>query len=134
MHKGKSTMHGRIMVGSQAVMSHDGEGQGVFVAYYPPDMHLSQLILAYGHQVAAATGSRLFVMDRAVHSQALARAFDEAGFGLLGMLDDNEHQGLESFEATEHILSENRSMADTNFFREKDLKAVDLAVADSTCI
>jgi len=101
MHKGKSTMHGRIMVGSQAVMSHDGEGQGVFVAYYPPDMHLSQLILAYGHQVAAATGSRLFVMDRAVHSQALARAFDEAGFGLLGMLDDNEHQGLESFEATE---------------------------------
>jgi hypothetical protein len=101
MHKGKITMRGRIMAGSQAVISHDGEGQGVFVAYYPPDIHLSQLILAYCHQVAAATGSRLFVIDRAVNSQALARAFDEAGFGLLCMLDDNEHQGLESFEATE---------------------------------
>ena len=33
-------------------------------------------------------------------SVALAEAFDEQGLGLLCMLDDNEHAGLESFEAT----------------------------------
>jgi hypothetical protein len=71
------------------------------VAYYPPDLHLSQLILAYCERVAVATGSELFVMDRAVNSKAMAQAFDEAGLGLLCMLDDNEHHGLESFEATE---------------------------------
>ena len=41
MHKGKITMRGRIMAGSQAVISHDETGQAVFVAYYPPDLHLS---------------------------------------------------------------------------------------------
>ena len=94
-------MRGRIMAGSQAVISHDEKGQAVFVAYYPPDVHLSQVILTYCEQVAAATGSDLFVIDRAVNSKALARDFDEAGLGLLCMLDDNEHQGVESFEATE---------------------------------
>ena len=101
MHKGKITMRGRIMAGSQAVISHDETGQAVFVAYYPPDLHLSQAIVAYCEQVAAATGSDVFVIDRAVNSQALAQAFDQSGLGLLCMLDDNEHHGLESFEATE---------------------------------
>ena len=101
MHKGKITMRGRIMAGSQAVISHDETGQAVFVAYYPPDLHLSQAIVAYCEQVAAATGGDVFVIDRAVNSQALAQAFDELGLGLLCMLDDNEHHGLESFEATE---------------------------------
>ena len=101
MHKGKITMRGRIMAGSQAVISHDESGQAVYVAYYPPDLHLSQMILTYCEQVAEATGSDLFVIDRAVNSKAIAQAFDEAGLGLLCMLDDNEHQGLESFEATE---------------------------------
>jgi hypothetical protein len=100
MHKGKITMRGRIMAGSQAVISHDEMGQAVYVAYYPPDVHLSQLILAYCEQVALATGSDLFVIDRAVNSKAMARAFDEADLGLLCMLNDNEHDGLESFEAT----------------------------------
>ena len=63
MHKGKITMRGRIMAGSQAVISHDEMGQAVYVAYYPPDVHLSQLILAYCEQVALATGSDLFVVD-----------------------------------------------------------------------
>ena len=36
----------------------------------------------------------------AVNSVAIARAFAHQGWGLLSMLDDNEHQGLESFEAT----------------------------------
>ena len=31
---------------------------------------------------------------------AIACAFDEQGLGLLCMLDDNEYDGLESFEAT----------------------------------
>jgi hypothetical protein len=100
MHKGKITMLGHIMAGSQAVVAHDETGQAVFVAYYAPDIHLSQVIVTYCHQVAAATGSRVFVIDRAVNSVALARAFDEQGLGLLCMLDDNEHQGLDCFEAT----------------------------------
>jgi hypothetical protein len=101
MHKGKITMRGRIMAGSQAVISHDENGQAVYVAYYPPDTHLSQIILAYCEGVAQASGSDLFVIDRAVNSKAMAQAFDEAGLGLLCMLNDNEHHGLESFEATE---------------------------------
>ena len=101
MHKGKITMRGRIMAGSQAVIAHDETGQAVFVAYSPPDMHLSQVIVAYCQQVALATDSALFVIDRAVNAVALAAAFDERGLGLLCRLDDNEHAGLESFDATE---------------------------------
>ena len=100
MHKGKITMLGRIMAGSQAVIAHDAAGQALFVAYYPPDIHMSQVIVAYCQRVALATGNSLFVIDRAVNAVAMARAFDDQGLGLLCMLDDNEHQGLDSFEAT----------------------------------
>jgi hypothetical protein len=106
MHKGKITMLGRIMAGSQAVIAHDAAGQAVFVAYYPPDLHISQVIVAYCQQVALATGSALFVIDRAVNAVALAGAFDGQGLGLLCMLDDNEYDGLESFAATEVDLLE----------------------------
>src|SRR5205807_9854194 len=84
----------------QAVIAHDDTGQALCVAYYPPDMPLSQVIVAYCHKVGTATGSALFVIDRAVNAVALAAAFDAQGLGLLCMLDDNEHAGLESFEAT----------------------------------
>jgi hypothetical protein len=100
MHKGKITMLGRIMAGSQAVIAHNEAGHAVFVTSYPPDRHLSQVIVAYCQQVVDATGSSLFVIDRAVNSVALACAFDDQGLGVLCMLDDNEHQGLSSFEAT----------------------------------
>jgi len=100
MHKGKITMLGRIMAGSQAVIAHDEAGQALCVAYYPPDMHLSQVIVAYCQKVVAATGTTLFVIDRAVNAVAMACAFAKQGWGLLCMLDDNEHHGLESFEAT----------------------------------
>jgi hypothetical protein len=50
MHKGKITMLGRIMAGSQAVIAHDEAGQAVFVAYDPPDLHWSRVILAYCKQ------------------------------------------------------------------------------------
>jgi hypothetical protein len=101
MHKGTITMLGRIMAGSQAVIAHDDAGQALFVAYYPPDIHMSQVIVAYCQRVALATGNSLFVIDRAVNAVAMARAFDAQGLGLLCMLDDNEHQGLDSFEATQ---------------------------------
>jgi hypothetical protein len=100
MHKGKITMLGRIMAGSQAVITHDEAGQGLFVAYHPPDQHLSQFIVAYCQKVALATGLSIFVIDRAVNALAVARAFAHQDFGRLCMLDDNEHHGLESFEAT----------------------------------
>ena len=100
MHKGKITMLGRIMAGSQAVIAHDEAGQAVLVEYYPPDTHLSQIIVSYCQKVVAATGSAMFVIDRAVNAVALAAAFDAQGMGLLCMLDDNEHTGLESFDAT----------------------------------
>jgi len=100
MHQGKITMLGRIMAGSQAVIAHDDAGQALFVAYSPPDIHMSQVIVASCQRVAWATGRAMFVIDRAVNSVALAKAFDEQGLGLLCMLDDNEHAGLESFEAT----------------------------------
>jgi hypothetical protein len=101
MHKGKITMLGRIMAGSQAVIAHAEAGQALFVAYYPPDIPWSQVIVAYCQQVAEATGSALFVIDRAVNSLALACAFDTQALGLLCMLDENEHRGLAIFEATQ---------------------------------
>jgi hypothetical protein len=45
MHKGKITMLGRIMAGSQAVIAHNEVGHALFVTYYPPDMHVSQVIV-----------------------------------------------------------------------------------------
>ena len=100
MHKGTITMRGRIMAGSQAVIGHHEAGYAVFVASHPPDIHLSRLIVAYGHKVVEATGSTVCVIDRAVNSLALACAFAQQGWGLLCMLDDNEHAGLASFDAT----------------------------------
>jgi hypothetical protein len=99
MHKGKITMLGRIMAGSHAVIAHNEAGHALFVQYYPPDLHVSHVIVAYCQQVAMATGTALFVIDRAVNSVAMACAFDDQGLGLLSMLDDNEPQGLESFAA-----------------------------------
>src|SRR6266446_7891582 len=100
MHKGTITMLGRMMAGSQAVMAHDDTGQAIFVAYYPPDIHVSHVIVASCQQVAEGIGSVVFVIDRAVNAVALAQAFAEKDLGLLCMLDDNAHTGLGSFETT----------------------------------
>jgi hypothetical protein len=99
MHKGKITMLGRIMAGSQALIAHNEAAQALLVAYYAPDLPLSQIIVAYCQQLVMITGSDLFVIDRAVNSLAMAQAFTEQGWGLLCMLDDNEHRGLSSFAA-----------------------------------
>jgi hypothetical protein len=79
MHKGKITMLGRIMAGSPALIAHNEAGQALWVAYYPPEPHLSQIIVTYCQQVVMVTGSDLFVIDRAVNSVAIAQAFNRAG-------------------------------------------------------
>jgi hypothetical protein len=99
MHKGKITLLGRIMAGSHAMIAHNEAGHALFVHYYPPDLHVSHVIVAYCQQVAMVTGTALFVIDRAVNSVAMACAFDDQGLGVLSMLDDNAPQGLESFAA-----------------------------------
>jgi hypothetical protein len=101
MPKGKSTLLGRLMAGSQAGIAHDETGQALCVADYPPDIQVSQVLVAYGQRGALATGSSLVVIDRAVHAVAMAGAFDAQGLGLLCRLDDHEPAGLESCEATE---------------------------------
>ena len=101
MHKGTITMLGRMMAGSQAVIAHDEAGQALFVASSPPDLPLSQGIVAYCQKGVEAPGPALVVIDRAVNAVAMARAFDAQGFGVLSMLDDHEPQGLESCEATQ---------------------------------
>src|SRR5215471_10817713 len=47
MHKGKITMLGRIMAGSQAVIAHNEAGHALRVEYHPPDIHLSKIIIDY---------------------------------------------------------------------------------------
>jgi hypothetical protein len=100
MHKGKITMLGRIMAGSQAIITHNQEGQAIHVAYQPPDIRMPQFILASCQQLAAATGIDVFVIDREVNSVALAREFQEAGMGLLTMLDRNQYDGFASWDVT----------------------------------
>ncbi len=93
-------MLGRIIAGSQAVIAHNEAAQALLVAYHPPDIQLSQGIVAYGQKVAVVSGTSLFVMDRAVRAVGMACVFAKQGLGLLGRLDDNEPDGLESFAAT----------------------------------
>ena len=100
LHKGKITMVGRIMAGSQAVIAHNQDGQAVGMAYHPPDMRLPHLIVEYCRQIVAATGAEMCVIDREVNAVDMARQFEAAGSGLLSMLDRNEYDGLTSWEVT----------------------------------
>ena len=70
------------------------------MASHPPDIHLSRLIVAYGHKVVEATGSTGGVIDRAVNSLAGAVACTTQDWGVLCRLDDHEHQGLERCATT----------------------------------
>jgi len=82
MHKGKITMRGRIMAGSQAVIAHNEAGSAVSVASHPPDIHRSRIIVASGHKVVETTGSTVCVIDRVVNSLAMAVAFATQDWGL----------------------------------------------------
>lgn len=98
LHKGKITMLGRVMAGSQAIIAHTDEGQGVFVAYQPPDIRLVHVILDYCEHLVQMTGIEVFVIDREVNSVEMARQFKSRGWGLVSMLDKNEYQDLSSWE------------------------------------
>ncbi len=101
MHKGKITMLGRIMPGSQAVVAHIETGQAVYFDYHPPDTRLPSIILDYCAEIAALTGIGIFVIDREVNSLSMARAFTKNGLGLLSMLDKNEYKDLSDWDAKE---------------------------------
>ncbi|MHC4074017.1 MAG: hypothetical protein ACYTGS_18625 [Planctomycetota bacterium] len=98
MHKGKITNVGRIMAGSQAVISHDETGHALLAAYYPPDIRLPRVIVAYCEDLSQRSGIEMFVIDREVNALEMARAFRDRGWGLLCMLDRNQYKGLESFD------------------------------------
>jgi hypothetical protein len=100
MHKGKITMLGRIMAGSQAVITHNQDGHAVFIEYYPPDIRMPRMIAMYCQKVVTATGIEVFVIDREVNSVKIAQCFEKSGLGLLSMLDKNEYNGLNSWNAT----------------------------------
>jgi len=100
MHKGKITMLGRIMAGSQAVVAHNEDGQAIYVQYSPPDIRMPHFIVQYCQKIMEATGIEVFVIDREVNSVELARDFEEKGIGLLSMLDRNEYDGLSSWTLT----------------------------------
>jgi hypothetical protein len=101
LHKGKITMLGRIMAGSQAIIAHNDEGQGLFVAYQPPDIRLVHVIVDYCEHLVQATGIEVFVIDREVNSVEMARQFEARGWGLVSMLDTNEYQDLSSWQTTQ---------------------------------
>jgi hypothetical protein len=99
-HKGTLPMLGRLMAGSQAVIAHAAAAQALFVAYAPPDLPMSQGLVAYGQRGAWATGNSLCGIARAVNAGAMARAVDDQGVGLRCRRDDHEHPGLDSVAAT----------------------------------
>lgn len=100
MHKGKITMLGRIMPGSQAVVAHNEEGYGIFVEYYPPDIRLPHIILNYCGKIKSASGIEIFVIDREVNSVKMASDFHGKGLGLLSMLDKNEYKDLSDWDTS----------------------------------
>lgn len=100
LHKGHITMLGRVMAGSQAVVTHALDGQVIYFEYHAPDLHLTHILVEYCQKLRDLTGIEVFVVDRAANSLELARAFEEAELGLLCMLGSNQYKGLESFHAT----------------------------------
>lgn len=94
MHKGRITMLGRIMAGSQAVIAHNEKGHTLFVEYYPPDVRLASMILEYCEKIVSTTGIDMFVIDREINSKATASLFESREWGLLSMLDKNEYNDL----------------------------------------
>lgn len=98
MHKGKITMLGRIMPGSNAIVAHNEEGQAIFMDYYPPDIRMPTMILEYCEKIVDATDIRSFVIDREINSVRIAREFKDRDWGLLSMLDSNEYKSLSDWD------------------------------------
>lgn len=102
MHKGKITMLGRIMPGSNAVVGHDENGEALFLEYYPPDVRLTETIVKYCEKVVELTGTKYFVIDREVNSEAIASEFEAREWGLLCMLNKNQYKDLSDWNV-KHI-------------------------------
>lgn len=98
MHKGKITMLGRIMSGSNALVAHDNQGQAIYVEYHPPDIRMPGIILKYCQRVADVTGIDMFVIDREVNSLDVALEFEKNRLGLLSMLNNNQYKDLSDWD------------------------------------
>ena len=98
MHKGKITMLGRIMAGSNAVVTHNENGHAVYFDYYPPDIRLPRVITVYCENVVSVTGIKIFIIDREINSVAMAQIFESRSWGLLSMLDRNEYKDLSDWD------------------------------------
>lgn len=98
MHKGKITMLGRIMAGSQAVVAHNEKGSAVYVEYHPPDIRFPVMIVEYCEHIVANSGIDIFVIDREINSQVIASEFERRGWGLLSMLDSNQYKALSDWD------------------------------------
>lgn len=98
MHKGKITMLGRIMAGSQAVVAHNEKGSAVYVEYHPPDIRFPVMIVQYCDHIVSNSGIDMFVIDREINSEAIAAQFEGRGWGLLSMLDSNQYKSLADWE------------------------------------
>ncbi|MCP4152103.1 MAG: hypothetical protein GY757_30460, partial [bacterium] len=99
MHKGKITMPGRIMAGSDAVVTHNENGNAIYFDYYPPDIRLPREIISYCENLISVTGIMVFIIDREINSVEIAREFEGRGWGLLSMSDSNQYKDLSDWDA-----------------------------------
>lgn len=98
MHKGKITMLGRIMSGSNALVAHDDKGRAIYIEYHPPDIHMTSVILDYCKHIRDSAGIELFIIDREVNSLDVALEFDRNGLGLMSMLGKKQYKSLSDWE------------------------------------
>jgi len=94
MHKGKITMLGRIMSGSNALVAHDDKGRAIYIEYHPPDIHMTSVIVDYCKHIRDSAEIELFIIDREVNSLDIALEFDRNGLGLMSMLGKNQYKSL----------------------------------------
>jgi hypothetical protein len=98
MHKGKITMLGRIMAGSQAVVAHNENGSAIYIEYQPPDIRLPVIITDYCEHIVVNSGIDIFVIDREINSGSVASEFERRGWGLMSMLDRNQYKALSDWD------------------------------------
>lgn len=98
MHKGKITMLGRIMAGSNAVVTHNENGNAVYFDYYQPDIRLPRVIVSYCENLVSMTGITIFIIDREINSVEIAREFEGRNWGLLSMLDSNQYKDISDWD------------------------------------
>ena len=73
-------------------------GDALFLEYYPLDVRLTATIVDYCEKVVALAGTKHFIIDREVNSQAVASEFEARGWGLLCMLDKNQYKNLSDWD------------------------------------